>query len=819
LPPGLTFDSSGLLSGTPTSTGDFVFAVRVTDSTGASASSSYELLVRPFGPDLLLSAGGLTFTAVRGGAAPPVQTVSVISSARDSIPFSASPDAPWLTAAASGTTPGRIDVGVDQTGLAAGNYSGTITVNSPNRSPLTIKVSLTVKETPGILQASPAALQFFSDGTEQTSGQNIYVRNTGAGALRFTVSTDAPWLSVGPASGTVSPNAGTTLLATANLIGLAPGSYLSNIEIDSPGGTARIAVSLLVSMKPKLILSAAGILLQARQGNGVSGASPITFSVASSNSTTVHWSAETIGGEGWLSLVNAQGTATNSSPGIVSFTVTSAALPKGAYYALIRVTAPEVFNSPQNFEVVLNIVDAVATPLPDPVPAGLVFTAAGANPPSQKVTVFTSSDQPAPFQVAVSTETGAGWLSAAPLAGTISTAAPAQVAVSVNAGNLKPGIYRGSVHISISNLAVRTVSITLIVTQQASEASLGATLADTPQASCTPANLVVTQTGLPGNFSTPAAWPRAIAVQLADDCGSAVPSGKVVAEFSNGDPPLSLNLSDSKSATYATTWTPAHAATQLTVTAQATAPGLQSATAKIVGAVSDTVAPILAKNGTLHNLFPQAGAPLAPGTIVQIFGSGLAATTGSTNVPLPTVLNGTSVVIGGQLAPLYYVSSNQINAQLPVDLVPGQEYQVLVVANNAYTTPESIRIAPATPGIARFANGVVIAQHSDFTLVTQDSPAKPGEYLVAYLAGMGLTDTPVGTGAQAPSSPLAAVNISAAVAIDGTTAPILFAGLTPGFVGLYQINFQVPADTKTGNRKLEITQAGQAANVSVLPVQ
>jgi uncharacterized protein (TIGR03437 family) len=47
----------------------------------------------------------------------------------------------------------------------------------------------------------------------------------------------------------------------------------------------------------------------------------------------------------------------------------------------------------------------------------------------------------------------------------------------------------------------------------------------------------------------------------------------------------------------------------------------------------------------------------------------------------------------------------------------------------------------------------------------------------------------------------------------------LFAGLTPGFVGLYQINFQVPADTKTGNRKLEITQAGQAANVSVLPVQ
>jgi uncharacterized protein (TIGR03437 family) len=292
-----------------------------------------------------------------------------------------------------------------------------------------------------------------------------------------------------------------------------------------------------------------------------------------------------------------------------------------------------------------------------------------------------------------------------------------------------------------------------------------------------------------------------------------------VAEFSNGDPPLSLNLSDTKAAIYSATWTPSHAATQITVTAQATASGLQPASAQILGAVSDTAAPVLARNGTLHNLYPQPGAPLAPGTIVQIFGSGLASTTASTSVPLPTVLNGTSVLMGGELAPLYFISSGQINAQIPVDLTPGQEYQVLVVANNAYTTPDPIHIAPVTPGIARLANGQVIAQHADFSLVTQDAPAKPGEYLVAYLAGMGLTNTPVGTGAQAPSSPLATVNTSASIAIDGETAPVLFAGLTPGFIGLYQINFQVPADIQSGNRKLEIFQGGLAANISVLPVQ
>ena len=117
------------------------------------------------------------------------------------------------------------------------------------------------------------------------------------------------------------------------------------------------------------------------------------------------------------------------------------------------------------------------------------------------------------------------------------------------------------------------------------------------------------------------------------------------------------------------------------------------------------------------------------------------------------------------------------------------------------------------------ANGQVIAQHADFSLVTEDAPAKAGEYLVAYLAGMGLTDTPVSTGAQAPSSPLAAVNTSASVAVDGEPATVLFAGLTPGFIGLYQINFQVPADVQSGDRKLEILQGGLAANTSVLPVQ
>jgi uncharacterized protein (TIGR03437 family) len=810
LPPGVTFDSTGLLSGTPTAPGDFVFTVQVADSTGATTSAGYEVLVRPFGPDLLVSAGGLSFTGVRGAEPPPVQTVSVISTTHDSVPFSASADAPWITLTAGSTTPGRIDVSVDPTGLPTGSYSGTITVSSPNRAAISIKVGLTVNDAPAILQASPQALDFFSDGTLAPASQNIYVHNSGQGSLSFTVSTDIALLSVNPATGTVSPNGSAILVAALdNSRRLGPGAYAGNIEIDSANGTARIPVSLLVSSKPKLVLSDAGITLRARQGNGVSGPTPQSFTVSSSNNSAITFTTQQIGGEGWLQVLN------GASPGTVQFTTASADLPKGAYYALIRVSSPDVFNSPQDFVVVLNVVDAASAPVPNTFPSGLLFRSSG----NQNVAVYSSTDQPAPYQVAVSTQNGSGWLSASPAAGTLSTTAPSQLSISVNGANLKPGIYSGSVHISISNLEVRTVNVTFVVPKPASRSGTIAALADTTQASCTPANLVVTPTSLAGNFSTPAAWPRTVAVQLADDCGNSVSTGRVVAEFSNGDPPLSLNLSGNNAAVYSATWTPSHAATQLTVTAQATASGLQPASAQILGAVSGTAAPILANNGILHNLYPQPGAPLAPGTIVQIFGSAMAATTGSTGVPLPSVLNGTSVLIGGELAPLYYVSSGQINAQIPVDLAPGQQYQALVVANNAYTTPVTINIAPVTPGIARLANGQVIAQHADFSLVTENAPAKPGEYLVAYLAGMGLTDTPVGTGAQAPSSPLANVNASASVAIDGEAAPVLFAGLTPGFIGLYQINFQVPPDAQSGDRKLEIFQSGLAANTSVLPVQ
>jgi uncharacterized protein (TIGR03437 family) len=302
--------------------------------------------------------------------------------------------------------------------------------------------------------------------------------------------------------------------------------------------------------------------------------------------------------------------------------------------------------------------------------------------------------------------------------------------------------------------------------------------------------MVPAQVGLVNNFSSPAAWPTPLAILLVNDCGSAIPNAQVVATFSNGDPPLALALANVASGLYSGTWTPRNSAVQVAITARATAPGFPPAAATLTGAVTPNNAPILTPGSTLHIFDPQMGAGLGPGTIVQLYGQYLAPqVTSAPSIPLATTLSGTSVIVGGLEAPLFFVSPDQINLQLPYELSAGQQYQVIVSANGALTTPDIIQLTPVSPGLAALADGALIAQHGDGTLVTETSPAKPGENLVMYTAGLGDTDNPVSTGAAAPSNPLDRPLTMPALTINGETANILFAGLTPGLVGLYQVNF------------------------------
>jgi uncharacterized protein (TIGR03437 family) len=262
---------------------------------------------------------------------------------------------------------------------------------------------------------------------------------------------------------------------------------------------------------------------------------------------------------------------------------------------------------------------------------------------------------------------------------------------------------------------------------------------------------------------------------------------------------------------------------EVAVTLSGTSGSLQLGTAQLNGgiAANQDQPPVLYPNGTGNNLNIVAGAPLAPGTIAGVYGTGLGPPIGTSPgvIPLVNTFDNTYVLVGPYQAPLYYLSSGQVNIQIPAELDATQQYQIVASVNNAITLPDKLSIVPATPGLAAFSNGAIIAQHTDFTLVTAAKPAAPGEAIIIYLSGLGATNPSVASGQPAPATaPLAEVTIPVSVTVDNQDSMVAFAGLTPGSVGLYQIDFYVPSTVRNGNLNVVVTQNGFSSNMATLPV-
>jgi uncharacterized protein (TIGR03437 family) len=299
----------------------------------------------------------------------------------------------------------------------------------------------------------------------------------------------------------------------------------------------------------------------------------------------------------------------------------------------------------------------------------------------------------------------------------------------------------------------------------------------------------------------------------------------VTASFSNGDPPLTLR-GDQNTNVYAATWQPGTVIPSMTVTMRATSGALQPTVAQFFGGinVNASPAPTLIPSGTLHIFFnvPTAAAlgnGLAPGNVAQVYGTGMSSVSEEPNVvPLVNQYSGTFMLVGPTQIPLYYVSPGLINVQMPMELEPNRQYSAIVSANGALTLPETVTLVPVQPGMAANADGTVVAQHAaDYSLVTAAHPAKPGESLIIYLAGMGATSPQVSSGSPTPPQ-LVPVNAQPTVTVDGVTAAIAYAGLTPTGIGLYQINFTVPAGARSGNLNLVVMQGTMPANATTLVV-
>ncbi len=213
------------------------------------------------------------------------------------------------------------------------------------------------------------------------------------------------------------------------------------------------------------------------------------------------------------------------------------------------------------------------------------------------------------------------------------------------------------------------------------------------------------------------------------------------------------------------------------------------------------------------------GAKVAPGSLFSIFGTDLAtATQSAAAAPLPTAIASTSVTIGGKPAALVFVSAGQINAQVPYETPQGDTVPVVVTVNGQSSPVANVAVMAAAPGVFQFGEKRAVVQNSDYTVNNADNGAAPDSYAVAYLTGAGDVDNPVATGAVAGSNPLSKHKAQITATVNGTQAEVVFAGLTPQFIGLTQVNFRVPG-LPAGTYPLVISVNGQLSNSAMITVK
>jgi uncharacterized protein (TIGR03437 family) len=238
---------------------------------------------------------------------------------------------------------------------------------------------------------------------------------------------------------------------------------------------------------------------------------------------------------------------------------------------------------------------------------------------------------------------------------------------------------------------------------------------------------------------------------------------------------------------------------------------------EIVPAVSTLGPPVISANGVVNGASFAVGLAVAPGSLAAIFGTDLASsTTVATAVPLPTTLAQTSVTFNGVEAPLFFVSSGQINAQVPFTIPPGSV--TVQVVQSGMSSMQTMTVGTFSPGIFildEAAGTAAFFNASTFTVITGSSPATPGQAIAIYATGLGPVSPAGVTGAAAGAS---TTNTKPTVTIGGVPCTVLYSGLAPSLISIYQINVTVPAGLSAGNQPVQIGIGGLLSNTANLAV-
>ena len=182
-------------------------------------------------------------------------------------------------------------------------------------------------------------------------------------------------------------------------------------------------------------------------------------------------------------------------------------------------------------------------------------------------------------------------------------------------------------------------------------------------------------------------------------------------------------------------------------------------------------------------------AGVAPGSLATLFGVHLA---------------GASVLLNGVDVRPFYASDTQVNFYVPAE-TPLGEAVLTVTAPSGLQASSTINLVAVQPGI--FSGAVV---HSGTVVSALTTPVAAGEFIEIYCTGLGPARNVRG---------LSLTTVTSAVYLGATAVTPSYSGLAPGFVGLYQVNVQIPAGLPSGTLPLVISSGNAFSNEVKIAVQ
>jgi uncharacterized protein (TIGR03437 family) len=499
------------------------------------------------------------------------------------------------------------------------------------------------------------------------------------------------------------------------------------------------------------------------------------------------WAAAPVGTPRLCSIFGAAGTTCTP----INIALNTSSLAAGTYTAAITASDPNAVDAPQTITVTVVIGGAV----PDNV---TLFVTPDAGSTARQS--FTSNSI---LEGAAATTNGGNWLRLAfEGSGSFSFVLPYAV-VATNPGGLAEGSYNGTVRMSGSALPAdnKTVNVTMRVTSQPIMAL--------NQSSFT----MKAATGLPSIIANIVATNRGRGT-----LALTAPTVELqTPPLSAGNPWLRADLYASLNIVQlvadATSLGAGTYTAVVTINSNAANGPIRVPVTLEVAARS---APVATAGGVVNNATFAANDRIGKGAIAAVFGEQflIGNPVSATALPLQTTLGGVRVLVNDVPAPVYFVSYGQINFQIPYDARDGAS-TVVVESNGQRSNRVALNIANRAPRLLRLGigdYGIAVNGDGSYPLPrnavpgVNTRPARAGEVIVIYAIGLGPTTPGVASGVGSPTSPLAEItprptmHIGQLSIAEAITYPTQFVGLTPGFVGLYQINVQIPQAIERGPR-------------------